>query len=254
MADDNNEAKRRRIENEDDGEKINAPKVDIAMSITVKKRQAEGIKWLYLAYRDGEWVYSCSECQEKFSRQRVDLSRLLKHQRDSKRHQRAVSMTNLATSFLQQSSRQSFHEDVTAHLLSNNIPLSRVDNLFPPEFVSSIVLRKEMSLLSSCSYRVTYSTPSYQRWRTILIANLLQDVPFSLLVDESSKNNRKVINTIAVTEATRLLIHTGVFEGDESINTDSVCKYIKDVMEDCSLSPAFLTVLRAITHLTWVQR
>ena len=74
-----------------------------------------------------------------------------------------------------------------------------------------------MSLLSSRLYRLTYSTPSYQRFLTILIANLLQGVPFSLLVAESSKHNRKVINTIAVTEATRLLIHTGVFEGDESI-------------------------------------
>ena len=215
-------------------------RVDPALTLTVKRRNDEGVKWLTISYQNGDWVYSCNICQETFLRNRVELSRMQRHERESKRHQKANSMKKLSTAFVDQESRQIYHEDVGAHILSNNIPLHRLSTLFPPQFISSVVVRKEMSLLSPSSYRNSYCPAAHARWRATLLAKHVEARPFSLLVDESSKNNRKVVNTIAVTAECNVLIDTKVFDMEESIKGESVCEYIQDVMRDCALSPALL--------------
>tara|TARA_R110002050_G_C8875161_1_gene508403 strand:+ start:304 stop:1398 length:1095 start_codon:yes stop_codon:yes gene_type:complete len=215
-------------------------RVDPALTLTVQRRNEEGVPWLTISFQNGEWVYTCSICQETFSRSRVELSRMLKHGRESKRHLNAKSMMKLSTAFMEQETRQGYHEDVGAHILSNNIPLHRFSTLFSSQFISSVVMRKEMTLLSSSSYRDTYCPAAHARWRATLLAKHIEGKPFSLLVDESSKNNRKVVNTIAVTAESNVLIHTKVFDMEESVNGDSVCQYIQAVMKDCALSPSLL--------------
>lgn len=215
-------------------------RVDPALTITVKRRNDEGLNWFSLAYQNCEWVYSCNICQETFARNRVELSRMLKHEKESKRHQRAKSMAKLSTAFVEQESRQHYHEDIGSHILSNNIPLTRLPSVFNSSLIASIVARKEMSLLSPSSYRSVYCPAAHARWKGTLIAKHLHARPFSLLVDESTKNNRKVVNTIAVTTDANILIDSKVYDGDESINADSVCQYIQEVIIDCALSPALL--------------
>ena len=102
------------------------------------------------------------------------------------------------------------------------------------------VFQLEMSLLSPSSYRDFYCPAAHARWRPTLLAKHVEARPFSLLVDESSKNNRKVVNTIAVTAECNVLIDTKVFDMEESIKGESVCEYIQDVMRDCALSPELL--------------
>ncbi len=165
---------------------------------------------------------------------------MVKHEKESKRHRRAKSMMKLSTAFVEQESRQNHHEDIASHILSNNIPLSKVPSIFNSSFITSIVVRKELSLLSPASYRTVYCPTAYARWKGILIAKYVQARPYSLLIDESTKNNRKVVNTIAVTSDANILIDTKVYDGDESINAESVCKYIQDVITDCALSPELL--------------
>tara|TARA_R110002050_G_scaffold105726_1_gene215499 strand:- start:68 stop:1123 length:1056 start_codon:yes stop_codon:yes gene_type:complete len=214
-------------------------RVDATLTITVTRRNEAGLQWFGLRYQNSDWVYCCNVCQECFTRNRVELSRLTKHE-ESKRHQRAKSAIKITDAFYEQESRQRYHEDIGAHILSNNIPLTRILTLFHTSFVGSVVARKERSLLSPSSYRCSYCPAAHARWRGQLISNFLYGQPFSLLVDESSKNNRKVINSIAVTVGGNILIETKVYEGDESINADSVCQYIQDLLVDCGLSPELL--------------
>lgn len=132
----------------------------------------------------------------------------------------------VAEGFTLQERNQTFHEDVAALALSNNIPFRRFDDVFPSAFISAVIARKEPNLLSSSSYRKNYAMASFLRWRSVLTATLLNNVPYSLIVDESSKNNRKVVNAIAVTAKSTFLVDTRVFEGDESVTHLTIKDYI----------------------------
>ena len=141
----------------------------------------------------------------------------------------------VAEGFSKQERNQTFHEDVAALVLSNNVPFTRFDSLFPDSFISAIVARKEPALLSSSSYRKSYAVSSFLRWRTDLITSNLTNVPYSLIVDESGKNNRKVVNSIAVTGKNTFLVDTRVFDGDVSITHLVIRDYIVKMMEECNL-------------------
>ena len=84
------------------------------------------------------------------------------------------------------------------------------------------------------------------RWRNRLIAELIHGKHFSLILDETGKNNRKIMNLIAVTANSRVLIDTKVVDSDVSIDADVVASYNKELLEELCLSPA--TIVEILPH------
>tara|TARA_R110002050_G_scaffold86921_2_gene184357 strand:+ start:458 stop:1540 length:1083 start_codon:yes stop_codon:yes gene_type:complete len=201
----------------------------------VDTRNAQGFQWF--GFENGNYI--CKLCRSIINPERVAPSYLTTHQGTQKHKTNSKTMT-IAEGFSNQERNQTFQEDVAALVLSNNIPFARMDNLFPREFISAVVARKEPALLSSSSYRKTYAMPSFLRWRETLIVSHLTGVPYSLIVDESTKGNRKVVNSIAVTATQTVLVDTRVFSGDESVTRFVIRDYIVNMMKECHLDPARL--------------
>ncbi len=205
----------------------------------VRKKRAEGFSWLSYE-KNAQLEYHCSICMQTFSPKLIQTSRLRCHEA-TKKHMSAKENQDIALMFRGGSSRQTFNEDFIAMILSNNVPPCRIESLYPSSFISALLSRRETTILSSSSYRTRYAEPSYERWLGRLVAEHIGCTSFSLLTDESSKNNRKVINTIAMTNVGEsLLIDTKVCEGDESVDAIYVCNYLTLLMERFSFDPSNL--------------
>tara|TARA_R110002050_G_scaffold52516_2_gene119807 strand:+ start:1922 stop:3010 length:1089 start_codon:yes stop_codon:yes gene_type:complete len=233
--------KRKRNEDDvqDDAESASRPTshVPLYQYKLVDRKRKEGFQWFTYTPNDKR-EYHCNICMQTFGKERIHSSRMLKHIL-SQRHTACLRTQTISQMFAAGGNKQVFHEDFVAHLLSNNIPLNRIEDLFNTPFVGALVARRENSVLSSTSYRRRYVDLSFERWRATILTKI-GNAPFSLLTDESSKNNRKVLNTILVTWNSTFLIDTKVYVGDDVIDGEHVCNYIISLMEELKLEPSKL--------------
>tara|TARA_R110002050_G_scaffold44254_2_gene105495 strand:+ start:243 stop:1274 length:1032 start_codon:yes stop_codon:yes gene_type:complete len=201
----------------------------------VSTRRSAGFQWF--GWENGH--YLCLLCRTVFKGDKIEPCRLETHA-NCQKHQRHTKTMSIAESFKLQERTQYFHEDVALLVMSNDIPFSRFESVYPAEFTAAMVARKEPQLLRESTYRKNYAWPGYVRWKKLLVANLLHGVHFSLIVDESSKNNRKVMNTIAMTATTTLLIDTKVFDCEDSVTAEVVKQHVIEVMNENELLPHHL--------------
>ena len=190
----------------------------------------------WFSYQDGG--YLCTICKTSFKADRLETSRLRDHEGTVK-HKKNSKQSSIASGFKRQESKQRYHEDVAALLLSANIPLQRAEHLLQPAFIAAVVARGEQCVLSANTYRKDYASPSHYRYLSKALA-MIANVPYSLLVDESSKSGRKIINFIVVTAENRLLVETKVFEGDHALNATAMYNIILNVLNELSLSHELL--------------
>lgn len=208
----------------------------------VKSRRLAGYAWFSYQKNDAR-DYHCSICMQTFSPKFIQISRLKCHE-STKRHTRAKANQDIALMFTSQGSKTAFHEDFIALVLANNVPPNRIDDLYPSSFISALLARGETSLLTSSSYRLNYAEPSYERWLGTIVAEVVGNSPFSLLTDESSKNNRRVLNTIAMTASGKsVLIDTMVCGGQDTVSGEYIRDYIVSLMNRFAFEPSSLVGL-----------
>jgi hypothetical protein len=190
-------------------------------------------------------TYFCKACQTVFRASSIYESKLREHE-TAAAHVEATKTTPISTAMFSSSVSEEFHRDMAAHMASCQIRPSTFSTLYSPVVLAAIRGKGITQLLLGDTYRRNHLPDAVKHFKKYLISQFIGSVEkFSLLVDETSKNRRKVINILVTTFETRFLLDTIDFDCSKSLDGEAMAGVIIKSIKNSGL---MLNLLVSVTR------
>lgn len=206
-----------------------------SLSILQRSRlAAKKADFPWLGYNPEGKYYFCEECSSILDS--TEASKLKKHI-TTKKHKDAKGLQDIATVFSQPHLRLSFKEDLALHIAAHCLPKDVAQGVFSPECVGAIMGQKILYHPTYLRHKILKGSATKKRKE--IIKQYVEGKFYSLILDETPRNRRKIINMLIKTSTHLLLLQTKVFRGS-TLNAAAMKAFELDVIESNGLGKSLM--------------